>query len=117
MDYNLKLEMFQKIYIVFGDPKKQTVLSAVVSHIAINTKDLDEKEFSVTYTYSRIKLVRTKSKMLQKDKDNFISCGSVEGKYIDLKSRKEIYSFGMHNWPVFTSKEKCIEYLRCFKNG
>lgn len=113
--YGLNLEMFQKIYIVYGDPKNQCILSARVRGIAINEKIDSDKEYSIYFTYNKIKFVRSKKKVLKDFGDKLLTVGSVDNDLVDLKEPVAINSYGMHNWPVFTSKEKCIEYLRRYK--
>ena len=110
--YDLKLEMFQKIYVVFGDPKNQCILSAQVRGIVINADIKSEKKYTVYFTYNRIKFIRSKNKVPKNFGDKLLECGSVYNNLVDLKEPIAINSYGMHNWPVFTSKEKCIEFLR-----
>ena len=113
--YDLKLEMFQKIYVVYGDPKNQCILSAQVRGIAINADINSEKKYTVYFTYNKIKFIRSKNKVPKNFGDKLLECGSVYNGLVDLKEPITINSYGMHNWPVFTSKEKCIEYLRRYK--
>lgn len=117
MDYDCKLQMYQKIYIVFGDPKKQIILSAYVCGVHITNSDFKNQEVFKYYTYDHIKLVRSKAKVPHNFEANLIACGSVDEKYVDMKSPQTTHPIGMSNWPVFTSKECCINYLRRFKNG
>lgn len=113
--YGLNLEMFQKIYIVYGDPKNQCILSARVRGIAINEKIDSDKRYSIYFTYNKIKFIRSKKKIPKDFGDKLLTVGSVDNDLVDLKEPIAINSYGMHNWPVFTSKEKCIEYLRRYK--
>lgn len=117
MFYFVKLKPFQKIYVVFGDPKKQVILSGIITGIHINCKDFENKESTVYYTYSRIKFIRAKDKAEERKFKNseIVECGSVCQEFIDCKEKCKSFPVGMSNWPVFTSKEKCIEYLRKFK--
>lgn len=111
--YGLNLEMFQKIYIVYGDPKNQCILSARVRGISINEKvNSEEEECSIYFTYNKIKFIRSKKKIPNNFGERILAVGSVDNDLVDLKEPVAINSYGMHNWPVFTSKEKCIEYLR-----
>lgn len=108
----VKAEIGQKIYVVFGDPSKQIILSAKISGIAINANSKEERGYTIYYTYSHIKLANKKAKLNK----TFAECGSVDECLIDIDCiSKKQSSIEMHNWPVFTSKEKCIAYLKNFK--
>lgn len=102
----LKLNINQKIYVVFGEPAEQTILSAKVHSISIDRG-------GITYAYDNIKLIKSKKKLKEE-----IFVGTVEEQYVDIgNAEKPLNCFASHNWPVFTSKELCINYLRRFKNG
>lgn len=103
-----KLEIDQKIYIVFGDPERQIILSGKVFGVTMT-------RFQLYYTYDNIKVVKCGNKDPKKFAENLIKVGSVDDEFVDMKNGKPISTFGMHNWPVFTSKELCINYLRRFK--
>jgi len=110
--YGLNLKMFQKIYIVYGDPKNQCILSAKVRGIVINADREKTNKYSAYFTYNDIKFVRSKGKVSKTLGNEMLQCGSVDNDLIDLEEPVAINSYAMHNWPVFSSKEKCIEYLR-----
>ena len=99
-----KCDIGDKIYFVFGNPKKNIIVfSATITKISIFTGN------NIMYTFGDARLEVDK-KDLMKDRD-WVKFGFFYEKDLD-KGSSLLNATGMSNWPVFTTKKKCIEYLR-----
>lgn len=107
-NYNLKLELGQKIYYVWGNPKKDIVVfSAMVSRASLFYQK--DGSHTVMYNYINSKLVVNKGQEI--DESNMQKYGFCYEHELDTgKSLRA--GGGLSDWPVFTSKDKCIEWLR-----
>lgn len=107
MKIETKCDVGQKIYFVFGDPKKNIIVfSGIITKISIFAKG------RVMYHFNEVKLEVDKNNMV---KDNsFVQIGFFYEENLD----SFYHPRGMSCWPTFTSKKMCIEYLRrVTKNG
>lgn len=99
-----KCDVGDKIYFVFGNPKKNIIVfSATITKISIFTGN------NIMYSFGDAK-VEVDKEGLMKNKD-YIKFGFFYEKDLD-KGNSLSNSLGLSNWPVFTTKEKCKEYLR-----
>lgn len=107
--YQVKLKIGDKIYFVFGNPKHQIIYSAFISRIVIS------KNKSMMYNFEDAKLVHTNKLAVAIDnpiisKKNGIDFGFFYDNNLDSKIPNG-------NIRIFSSKDKCINYLKEIKNG
>lgn len=105
MKVETKLDIGNKIYFVYGNPKEHIVVfSGIINKINI-FKD------NIMYNFNYAKLELDKDKIFGSNA-RFNDFGFFYEKYLNSETASR---FGF-SYPVFSSKQKCIEYLRGVKN-
>ncbi len=106
MKIETKLDIGDKIYFVYGDPKKHIVVfSGIINKINIF-------EDSIMYNFNQVKMELDKDKIFGSNAKLY-EFGFFYEKYLNSEKAPR---FGF-SYPVFSSKQKCIEYLRRVKKS
>lgn len=96
----LELEPEQKVFVVFAS-KREGYKDNIV--IRCNVRECSVRKNTTVYYLTKEKVVLGKQEI-----KSFIDCFSCENSNIDTGYR----GLQMDKYPVFTTKEKCIEWLK-----
>lgn len=98
-----KLDIGDKIFFIFGNPKKNIiVVSAKITRISIYT------DHHIMYGFADAKVEVDKENVMKADYAKFGFCFEKD---LDPKNSLLLQQ-GLSAYPTFTSKQKCIDYLR-----
>lgn len=113
MKIETKLGIGDKIFFVFGNPRKNIVVfSAEISKVTL----FGQRDGSYHTMYNFVDSVIEVNRGPKIDIKDYVKFGFVYEEDLDtgnsLRNTK-----GLSGWPTFTSKEKCIKYLRKVTKG
>lgn len=114
MQFNTKLNIGDKVYIVFGDPLHTIVIISATIYKMVVEKNKSSNEAEIGYYFSSIQIEVDKSKDKKAENNSGFHSdrvGFVYEKYID-KNECPLCCIGFTNAPTFTTKRKCKKYIK-----
>lgn len=100
----LELDIGDKVFLVFSDTRNRKMKDNIVLYMSVASIVINET--GIIYTAKTEKVVLCGEEKLKKC-SLYKSCYSFRGSNIDTGYSNEKYFY-----PVFTTKEKCIKYLK-----
>ena len=113
MKIETKLSIGDKIFFVFGNPKKNIIVfSAVINKITL----FGQRDGSYRTMYNFVDAVVEVNRGPKIGHEDHVKFGFIYEEDLDTGNSLR-NAQGMSGWPTFTSKEKCIKYLRKVTKG